>query len=206
MILIAGLLGVVACAYGALVRWRREQRLERQKRSLRLTLQQMAHALRIGAGFQQALARASQESGGELTPEWRRLYQNLQIGRPLKDALEDLAQRVPLREMRWMGTAVRVSQQTGGSLAGILDLLAGTLREREALRDKIRALTAQGKASAVILSALPFVLLIALQIIAPDLVGPLFSTVLGQGLLAGVMILVATGALVMQQIIRLPED
>ena len=97
--------------------------------------------------------------------------------------------------MGWFVASVQITQSTGGSLADVLDTLAETLQERQTLRDKVSALTAQGKASGLVLAALPFMLLAALRVIVPELVRPMFTTMAGQGMIAGVMISVTIGGL-----------
>jgi tight adherence protein B len=191
-------------AYG--IRQARRQSFRRaQARSLRIALQQMTHALRVGVGFQQALVRAVSEGDPLLASEWERVLHGLQIGKPLRKALEELPKRVPVPEMRWFVTAVIVTHQSGGSLAGVLEVLGQTLQERETLQDKIAALTAQGKASGMLLCALPFLLMGALQLMAPEMIRPLFVTTLGGGLFFLICSLIAAGALLIQKIVTLSE-
>ena len=108
--------------------------------------------------------------------------------------------------MGWFVAAVQITQNTGGNLADVLDTLAETLQERQTLRDKVSALTAQGKASGLVLAALPFLLLGALRVIVPALVRPMFATVIGQGMIASIMVSVAVGGLVIWKIVDIKVD
>jgi len=108
--------------------------------------------------------------------------------------------------MGWFVAAVQITQSTGGTLAEVLETLAETLQERQTLRDKVSALTAQGKASGLVLAALPFMLLAALRVIVPGLVRPMFTTAAGQGMIAGIMISVAIGGLVIWKIVNIKVD
>ena len=102
--------------------------------------------------------------------------------------------------------AVQLTQSTGGNLADVLETLADTLQERQTLRDKVGALTAQGKASGIVLAFLPFILLGALWVIVPQLVRPMFMTVIGQLMIAGMMVSVAVGGLVIWKIVDIKVD
>jgi tight adherence protein B len=157
---------------------------------LRQALQNMVHALRIGVGFQQALEYVAQEAEMPLGAEWRRLLQSVRLGASWTEALAELGRRVDIP----------------GTLADVLDTLAETLQERQSLRDKVNALTAQGKASGVVLALLPFIILAALRVIVPDLVRPMFTTVAGQGMIAGMMISVAMGGFVIWKIVTIKVD
>jgi tight adherence protein B len=102
--------------------------------------------------------------------------------------------------------AVQITQSTGGSLTEVLDTLATTLQEQQALREKISALTAQGKASGLLVGALPFLVMAALFFIAPDMIMPLFTTSLGQAMVAGILISVSLGGLMIKKIVTIRVD
>jgi tight adherence protein B len=108
--------------------------------------------------------------------------------------------------MGWFVAAVQITQSTGGSLADVLDTLSTTLQERESLRDKVSALTAQGKASGALLSALPFLVTGALFVIAPKMVAPMFTTFIGQMMLAGVLVFIVIGTVVIERIVSIRVD
>jgi tight adherence protein B len=206
MIIIAAL-GVIALVIPLVVRkFRNQRRRVLLASQLRQALGNMVHAMRIGVGFQQALEYTAQEGEMPLAAEWRRLLQSVKLGASWSEALSELAKRVDIPEMGWFVAAVQITQNTGGTLADVLETLAETLQERQTLRDKVGALTAQGKASGLVLAALPFLLLAALRVIVPDLVKPMFTTAAGQAMIAGVMISVAAGGLVIWKIVNIKVD
>jgi tight adherence protein B len=173
---------------------------------LRQSSQAMAHSLQVGSSFLQALERAAQDGEDPLAKEWTTVIHSVRMGTSMRQALNELGERVPLREMGWFITAAQITQETGGSLAGVLESLAETLQERETLREKVSALTAQGKASGGLLSLLPFLMMAALYFIAPEFILPLFTTPSGQMLLAVIIILVTIGGLVIFKIVSIKAD
>ena len=204
LLIVIGALG--ACLPGVLKRWKAERERMLLASQLRQSLQNMVHALRVGVSFLQALDYAAEEGEEPLVSHWRRLLQSVRVGQPLVDALRELAARVPLKEMGWFVAAVQITQSTGGSLADVLDTLSTTLQERESLRDKVSALTAQGKASGALLSALPFLVTGALFVIAPKMIAPMFTTCIGQVMLAGVLVFIAIGGVVIHRIVSIRVD
>jgi tight adherence protein B len=166
----------------------------------------MVHALRIGVGFSQALDYTARDCEEPLGTHWRRLVQSLQVGKPLGQALSELGKDVSLKEMRWFVAAVQITQSTGGSLADVLETLSSTLQEQQSLREKIAALTAQGKVSGILLGGMPFMVLGALYFIAPEMVTPMFTSWLGQAMLAGVLVMVSIGGFVIKSIVTIRVD
>jgi len=204
LLIVIGLFG--ACLPAFLKKWKAERQRTLLASQLRQSMQNMVHALRVGVSFMQALDYAAQEGEEPLVSHWRRLLQSIRVGRPMVDALRELAERVPLKEMGWFVAAVQITQSTGGSLADVLDTLSTTLQERQSLREKVSALTAQGKASGALLSALPFLVTGALYVIAPKMVAPMFTTLIGQAMLAGVMVFIAIGGFVIHRIVSIRVD
>jgi tight adherence protein B len=204
------LLGVIALLIAAspilLRKIQEERRREQLASQLRQSLQNIVHALRVGVSFIQALEYTSQEGEEPLLSHWRWLLQSMRVGKPLADALRELSDRVPIKDMKWFAAAVQITQSTGGSLADVLDTLSTTLQEQQSLREKVSALTAQGKASGALLSALPFLVTGALYVIAPNMVTPMFTTWIGQAMLAGVLVFIAIGSLVIHRIVSIGVD
>jgi tight adherence protein B len=206
MILILLICALVAAVPFLVQRIRQERAKERLAAQFRASLQNIAHALRVGVGLSQALEYAAKEGAEPLSGEWRTVLQAVRIGQPLGEALQDFAQRIALKEARWFTTAVQITQFSGGSLSDVLETLAETLQAQEALRQKVGALTAQGKASGILLSLLPYALLGALGVVAPEMAAPFFTTWVGQAVLAGVTLSLATGGLVIKKIVTIPVD
>jgi tight adherence protein B len=206
MILFFFFAGLVGAIPYVLRRLKAERDRERLANQFRATLQNLVHALRVGVGFQQALDYVAREGEQPLAQEWSRVLQALRLGQPLHQALETFTQRVKLREVKWFVTAVNITQSTGGSLADVLDSLASTLQEQQNLREKIGALTAQGKASGILIATLPYALMGALSIVAPEFVHPLFSTNAGQLVIAAITISLIIGGFVIKKIVTIEVE
>ena len=206
MILLGSLVFFAAALRLAYRKWRKQKNLEALSRQLRLSLQTLVHALRVGVGLQHAIERVAREGEEPLAAHWRYVLGACQVGKSLTAALKELPARVPIDEINGFVAAVCITQQTGGSLADVLETLAATLQERQTLKDKVSALTAQGKASGILLGVLPFLLMGAIFFIAPEFVVPLFTTIAGQCIFAVVLVLVTIGGLVIQSIVSIKVD
>ena len=110
------------------------------------------------------MAREAPAPTGE---EFRRVVLEIRLGRDLTDALHDMAGRVRTEDFRWVVQAIDIHREVGGDLAAILDTVGGTIRERNQLLRQVSALTAEGRLSAYILVALPFVLAFLLRMVNP---------------------------------------
>lgn len=206
MILALLILAAVAAVPFLAARWRAEQQRRQLAAQFRESLSGLAHALRIGVGLTQAIEYTAREGAAPLAGEWRRLLQALQIGQPMAVALPEFSRRVPLKEVAWFQSAVLITQRSGGSLAEVLETLAQTLQERHLLREKVSALTAQGKASGILLAILPYAMMAVLSVMAPDLITPLFRTVKGQCVIAGITVSIAIGAMLIKHIVTIEVD
>jgi tight adherence protein B len=206
MILLAVAVGFLCLVPLLLQHLHAERHRQLLARQLRQSLSSLVHALRIGVGFQQALDYTAREGQEPLASEWRRVLQTVQLGKPLGEALEELANRVPLREMKWFVSAVQITQSAGGSLSDVLETLADTLQQQETLREKVRALTAQGKVSGILLTLLPFIVLAAMYVVAPAMATPMFITVKGQLMLTGVIASVSVGGLIIKKIVTIKVE
>jgi tight adherence protein B len=114
-----------------------------------------------------------------------------------------MADRVDSQDLRWAVIAINVQRQVGGNLAEVLDIVANTVRERAYLRRQVNVLSAEGKFSVVILSALPFLILLYLSIVNPGYIEPLFTTTVGFILLAAGGTLMGLGIWVMTRIVKI---
>lgn len=203
MIILASIM-LLVCFIPPLYRnYRKEARRRLLSQQLQQTLAQMAHALRIGVGLQQAFRYAAEEGAPPLSEEWNRLLRRVALGVSWSEAWEELPARVPIPAMKWFVVALEITRQTGGGLADVLESLAESLRERQTLWEKVSALTAPGQASGMVLAALPFVILGVLQLLVPELTRPLFTTRIGQSMLAGVLISVALGGWMIWRMVRI---
>jgi len=154
-------LGVVGGLIGfslprRVIRLLRQRWLSQVEEQLPEALAVLANSLRAGLGFSQALALVAKESPRPISFELTRALREEQMGTPLTEVMRHLAERVKTEEARLLASAVGMTIQTGGKLADVLSTLAGTIRERQRLRGKISALTAQGRMQARVVAVMPF--------------------------------------------------
>lgn len=155
------------------------------------TAQMLAGSLRSGYSFPQAMLTVGKEAASPTNDEFVRMSNELRVGRPLADAMEHTAKRMESEDFAWIGQAVAINREVGGNLADVLDNVAHTIRQRAQLRRQVAALSSEGKLSAIILVALPFVMVAFLSLANPSYIGLLFNRPVGW-----VMIAVACGLLI----------
>jgi tight adherence protein B len=153
--------------------------------------------IRSGLPVIECIGIAGQESPAPIGPHFRAISERVQLGEPLETALWRVARMINKPEMDFLAVAVSIQMETGGSLAEALGNLADLLRKREHMKMKIKAVSSEAKASAMIIGALPFVMLGALSVMSPEYVGPLFTDPRGQMMLGAGMASILVGALVM---------
>jgi tight adherence protein B len=182
----AGILGALAA--GSLVPigfvWfkakRRMSAFENQLPDFLITL---AAALKAGHSFKQGLQTVVDEGRPPASKELRRVLTEARLGRPIEEALAEMANRLGSKNFEFVITAVTIQGQVGGSLAGLIDMVADTVRQRQQFARKIKALTAMGRAGAYVLMALPFFLGLAITVINPDYMDPLYHSPTGHKLI-----------------------
>ena len=138
--------------------WKAKRRVSDFTQQLELVLRMMSGALRVGLGLRQAIVLVTEEVADPARREFMRVIGRTNIGIVIYDALDELAATVPSHELSMVVKAIRVQSQTGGDLAKVLETLANTIKERRKLFRKMKALTAQGNASAYIIGAMPILL------------------------------------------------
>lgn len=177
-------------------RWHRRPAMRRTMvAQLPDALDLMARSMRSGHGFSAALQMVAEEGPQPLATEFRRVAEQITLGGDADAAFEALARRVPVDEIRFFVMAVRLQRTTGGQLGEVLGNIAQLVRQRLALLDKVRVLTAEGRLSAKILGALPPVTAAALLAVRPEFVSVLWTDPAGLQLLKGSAVLMALGSL-----------
>ena len=146
---------------------------------------------------------AADELPAPVGPELKKTFEQQNFGLPLKDALNQLAERISLLDVRFFVTAVLIQRETGGNLAEILDNLAHVVRERFKIRRQIRVHTAHGRFTGYVLLALPAALAVALLFLNPDMMNPLFHEHLGQMMLLGAMFMQTVGFFWIRQVVKI---
>jgi tight adherence protein B len=149
------------------VSWKRRARLAAFEEQFPETLDFLARSLRAGHAFSVALETLAEESPEPVATEFRHLFHEQNLGAPLEVAMRNLAARVPLLDVRYFVSAVLLQRETGGNLAEILTCLANIIRERFRLKGHVRAVSAHGRLTAIVLTILPIVTAILLMVIAP---------------------------------------
>lgn len=139
------------------------------------TITMMANALRGGYSFLQTLDMVSREAPAPMSSEFRRVVQEVGLGRSTEDALQNLLQRMPSDDLELLITAVSIQMEVGGNLAQILDTIGHTIRERVRIKGEIQTLTAQGRISAWVITGLPVGLAIFISMVNPDYMAPIFT-------------------------------
>jgi tight adherence protein B len=150
-------------------------------------------AVKAGLPVNEALAAAGREIGEPVGSELRRALDQMQIGVPMVDALQQTADRIRVADFRFLVVALALQQGTGGSLAETLANLSSVIRARKALRLKARALSAEAKASAAVLAALPFVVGGVMYLMARDLMEPLLIDPRGRFMVGVAFLSLLTG-------------
>jgi len=186
-----------------LVRFYRRRRLLRFNAQLADGLQQMANALRAGFTLQQAIDQVGREGNAPLRQELGLLIKEVKLGLPLDDALAAMAKRVGSEELDLIATSTAIARQLGGNLAELFESIAATIRERFRLEGRIAALTSQGKLQGLIVAALPLCVGLFLDAYRPDLIAPMFETAYGYVLVGAVVLLQATGFVLIRRIVAI---
>ncbi len=182
---------------------RRGARLRQFEEQFPEALDLVSRAIRAGHAFQTAVGMAADELPAPVGPEFRKVFDQQNFGLPVRDALEALAARVPLVDVKFFVTAVAIQRETGGNLAEILDNLSHVVRERFKIHRQVRVHTAHGRITGLVLLALPAFLAIALSFINPDHMRPLFQERIGQMLLGGTVVMQTVGFLWIRRVIKI---
>ena len=187
----------------AVVSYRRQKRFEKIEELFPEAIDTLARAVRAGHAFTTALEMISNEISEPLASEFRKLYEEQKFGMPVRDALMNLTQRVPLVDVKFFVTAVMLQRETGGNLAEILDNLSYVIRERFKIQRQVRVHTAQGRLTMALLMAMPPTVVAVLLVFSPEFVKPLFYDPFGHILLVVAITLQTVGYFVIRKIIKI---
>ena len=182
---------------------RRSARIKKFEEQFPEALDLLSRALRAGHAFQTSLGMVADELGDPVGPEFRKTFDQQNFGLPLKECLFDLADRVPLLDVRFFATAVTIQRETGGNLAEILDKLAYVVRERFKILRQVRVHSAHGRFTGYVLLALPAVLGAALSYLSPDHMNALFTEEMGKKMLLGAGVMQTVGYFWIRQVIKI---
>jgi Flp pilus assembly protein TadB len=166
-------------------------------------LQLLASSLQSGFSLPQALDAVVRETAQPAAGEFARALAESRLGGDLEDCLETIADRMGSDDLRWTVMAIRIQRGIGGNLAEVLTTTVNTIRERGYLRRQVHALSTEGRLSAYILIALPVVIGAFLFLTRPTYMRPLYTTHMGELMLAGAVVLLVLGTVIMRQMIKL---
>jgi tight adherence protein B len=199
--LLAAVVGVLLPTF--VLRYKRRARLHRFEEQFPEALDLLSRAIRAGHAFTTAMSMVVEEAPDPLSPEFKKTFDEQNFGLPLKEALANMTERVPLMDMRFFVTAVLIQRETGGNLAEILDNLAHVVRERFKILRQVRVYTAHGRLTGYVLLGLPAALAIALSVINPEHMNLLFRERMGQMMLAGAIVMQTVGYLWIKKVIKI---
>ncbi len=182
---------------------RKQKRFHRFEEKFPEAIDTLARAVRAGHAFTTALEMIANEVSEPVAGEFRQLFEEQKFGLPVRDALINLAERIPLVDVKFFVTAVMLQRETGGNLAEILDNLSYVIRERFKILRQVRVHTAQGRLTMVLLMALPPTIVLVMLSINPGFIRPLFTDPVGHALIVAGITLQTMGYFFIRRIIRI---
>ena len=198
-LVMAGVLGYIP--YG-IISFKRSHRIAAFNAGLADAIDMMGRALRAGHSMVASINTVAEQSVEPVSTEFREVFAQQNFGLPLRDALNQMLDRVPSQDLRVLVTGILVQKETGGNLAEILDRTANVIRERLRIQSEIRTHTAQGRLTGWILCSLPVVMLLMINFINPGYSDVLLDTAIGHMLIYVGIALLGIGAMAIRQIIN----
>lgn len=199
------ILAGLACASIPLIHvwYKRKKRFDAFLEQLPDALDLVARALSAGHAFPEALHMVSTEMPEPIATEFRKAYEEQNLGLSIKLALENLTQRMPLLDLRICVTAVLIQRETGGNLAEILEKVSYTIRERFRILGDLKTLTTSSRMSAWLLCGLPIFVALAVTVLNPDYMSVLWKDPRGHYLIAAALFMQITGMLIVRKILKI---
>jgi tight adherence protein B len=210
-ILLAGAPWYVALAAAAvglfgLPRWflgyLRKRRQEVFLREFADAIDIMVRGLKAGLPVSDAMKVIAAETPAPVGPEFLEVVEGQRVGIAIDQGIERMLDRMPLAEVNFLSIVMAIQSKTGGNLAEALNNLSKVLRDRKRMKQKIAAVSQEAKASAMIIGSLPFVITGAMSILNPEYLNPLWDTEIGHLLIAGSLLWMGTGVLIMRKMIN----
>ena len=183
--------------------YRRTKRFQKFEELFPEAIDTLARAVRAGHAFTTALELIANELSEPVASEFRKLFEEQKFGLPVRDALMNLAERMPLVDVKFFVTAVMLQRETGGNLAEILDNLSYVIRERFKIMRQVRVYTAQGRLTMLLLMGLPPLIVMTMLLTSPAFIRPLFADPIGHVLIVAGVVLQTFGYFVIRKIIQI---
>jgi len=202
-----GVIAILAGAVGLLlphlyVERRRNARFRRFTEEFPNAVDVIVRGVKSGLPLADCLRIIAAESQDPVKSEFRKVVEDQTLGMTNEEAVQRLAVRVPLPEVRFFGIVIAIQSRTGGSLSEALGNLSRVLRDRKKMREKIKAMSSEAKTSAGIIASLPFAVSFFVYLTSPDYISLLFTTTLGNMVLLGCVVWMGMGVLVMRKMIN----
>jgi tight adherence protein B len=202
--LLALLVGLgIGCLPYLYLHVKRQARFNRFDKLLPEAVDLMSRALKAGHGVVAAIEMVSEEIADPVGPEFRVVFEEQNLGLPIREAIFSLVQRVPLDDMRFLATAMLVQKETGGNLAEVLDKTSTVMRERNRLKGQLRIYTAQGRVTAWVLCLLPFILFLVFDLVNHDYERKLWTEPTALHLIYVGLVMMVFGILVIRKIVNI---
>jgi tight adherence protein B len=177
---------------------RRMKAFDNQLPDLLITI---AASLKAGHSFRHAIQAVVDEGAEPTARELRRVLTETRLGRPMDEALAEMGERIGSKNLSFVLNAVTIQRQIGGSLAGLFDVVAETVRQRQQFARKIKGLTATGRMSAYVLGGLPFFVAALISAISPAYMRPLWHSSTGHVMVGVALVMMAFGSVVLKKIV-----
>jgi len=181
----------------------KQKRVERFRSQFPEALDLIARSLRAGHSLNSAMKMASDEFNDPLGTEFEETLTEINYGVSVADALKNIASRIECPELKYFVVAVILQRETGGNLAELVESLANLIREKFEFQGKVRTLSAEGRLSAIILVAIPFLIGFYLYLVNPEYLNLLFTRPAGRIMLIGAGIMMTIGIFVMNRMVKI---
>ena len=194
---------IMACFPFFWLFFRRGRRFKAFSKQLPDALEMLSRCLRSGQSLAAGFNIVSSEMSAPLGVEFGRVFEEQNLGIPLEETLDNMIERIPNMDLKFLCTAIMLQRQTGGDLSEILDKIGSLIRERFQIWGQVQALTGEGRLSGIILLALPFGLFMVIYYLNPDYIMVLFEDPVGKKLLAMALVMQVLGAAVIKKIVTI---
>jgi tight adherence protein B len=185
------------------LRLKKKKRIEKFQKQLPEALELVGRALKAGHALSSGLKLAADEFSDPIGGEFEETIDEINFGVAVADALKNLSNRIDCPELKFFVVSVILQRETGGNLAEIIENLARLIRERFKFEGKVRVLSAEGRLSAVILVALPFVIAMLLRFLNPEYMQTLFSQQTGRTITLAALVMMAMGVVIIRKMIKI---
>ena len=194
---------LAACIPYCYVRYKRSQRLLKFEEQFPEAIDLLSRALRAGHAITTGLSMVAEELPAPIGPEFQTLYDQQNFGLPLSQAMKNFADRVVILDARFFVTAVLTQRESGGNLSEVLDNLASIIRDRFKVKRQVRVISAHGRITGWVLSAMPASLGLFFAITNPEKYATFYRDPLGMQMIGGALLLQLIGVLVIKKIVNI---